>query len=79
MADITLTLYNNTSAPNVVHKRITQLHTLTGDLKESAELESVTITIPFVNDFASVNYAYIPQFNRYYYVQVTVLTANLLN
>lgn len=78
MADITLTLYNNTSAPNVVRKRITQLHSLTGDLKESAELESVSITIPYVNDFANINYAYIPQFNRYYYVQVTVLNGELI-
>lgn len=73
-----MTLYNNTSAPNVVRKRITQLHSLTGDLKESAELESVSITIPYVNDFANINYAYIPQFNRYYYVQVTVLNGELI-
>ncbi len=78
MADITLTLYNNASAPNVVHKRITTLHTLTGDLKGSAELEQLTMTIPYVSDFAQINYAYIPQFNRYYYVQVEVLNGELI-
>ena len=78
MADITLTLYNNASAPNVVRKRITTLHTLTGDLKGSAELEQLTMTIPYVSDFAQINYAYIPQFNRYYYVQVEVLNGELI-
>lgn len=78
MADITLSLYNNSSAPNVVHKRISLIETLTGDLKESAELESVSITIPYTSSFANINYAYIPQFNRYYYAQVTVLNGELI-
>lgn len=63
-------LYNNASAPNVVHKRKTLLRTLNGTLKEDVNRESVVVTIPYASDYASINYAYIPDFKRYYFVSV---------
>lgn len=65
-----ISLYNNASAPNVVHKRKTLLRTLNGSLKEDVNRESVVVTIPYASDYASINYAYIPDFKRYYFVSV---------
>lgn len=79
MADITLTLYNNASAPNVVFKNKSVLGTLTGDLKENTNREHVEITIPYQSNFASINYAYIPEYRRYYYVSVECRTGGLLH
>ena len=65
-----ISLYNNASAPNVVHKRKTLLSTLNGTIKEDVNRESVVVTIPYASDYASINYAYIPDFKRYYFVSV---------
>lgn len=75
---ISLTLYNNRSMPNVVFKDKTTLATLTGEILENVNRERVTITIPYNANFASINYGYIPQFNRYYFVDVDMLTGGLL-
>ena len=71
-------LYNNSSAPNVVFKRLTQLRTLTGDLKEDVNREKVVVTIPYATDYASINYAYIAEYKRYYFVSVDMLKGNRL-
>lgn len=68
-----ISLYNNASAPNVVHKRKTLLRTLNGTIKEDVNRESVVVTIPYASDYASINYAYIPDFKRYYFVSVDTL------
>lgn len=65
-----ISLYNNASAPNVIHKRKTLLRTLNGTIKEDVNRESVVVTIPYASDYASINYAYIPDFKRYYFVSV---------
>lgn len=65
-----ITLYNNASAPNVVHKRKTTLGTLNGVLKEDVNREKVVVHIPYQSYYASINYAYIPEFKRYYFVTV---------
>lgn len=78
MDNITLTLYNNTSAPNVVKKRYSTLQTLTGQLKENVNMQNVVITIPYFANYASCNYAYIPQFHRYYYVSIEVMDGERL-
>ena len=75
---MTLTLYNCSSAPNVVHKNKTVLRTLNGTLKENTNRENVIMTIPYASDFSQINYAYIPDFNRYYYVSVDVLNGSRL-
>ena len=76
--ELTLTLYNNSSAPNVVHKKLTQLTSLSGDLKEDVNVENVVLHIPYFSTFASCNYAYIPEFKRYYYVKVDVISGERL-
>lgn len=79
MADeITLTLYNNKSASNVVHKSFTQLTSMSGQLIENINMENVVIHIPYFENYASCNYAYIPQFKRYYNAHVEVLNGGRL-
>lgn len=79
MNEITLTLYNNSSAPNVVYKSISQVgNTLTGQLKENLNMQNVVIHIPYIENYASINFAYIPEFKRYYNVSVEVLNGGRL-
>ena len=73
MPNLTLTLYNNHSAEHVVNKSRDILISLSGALKENTNMEHVVVTIPYFTGYASVNYAYIPEFKRYYFVSVDVL------
>ena len=75
---MTITLYNNSSANNVVHKQMTALTTLSGTLKENVNMERVVVTIPYFANYSTCNYAYIPEFHRYYYVSVDVLNGQRL-
>ena len=72
-------LYNNLSDINVVGKHLTNEHTLTGSLRESCNVEAPEITIA---DSAalSYNYAYIPDFNRYYFFSKapTIISNNIV-
>lgn len=73
MPNISLTLYNNHSAENVINKSKDSITTLSGALKENLNMENVVITIPYISNYASINYAYIPEFKRYYFVSVDVM------
>lgn len=73
-----LTLMNNSSQPNVVHKKLTTVATLTGDVKENVNIESPSFTVPMFEGFNNVNYAYIEALGRYYFVSVEVLTGQLI-
>ena len=75
---MTINLYNNKNNEDVVRKNKTLITTLTGELKENVNLENVICTVPMFEDFASVNYAYIERFKRYYFVTPEYMTANCL-
>lgn len=67
MADITISLYNNTSKNIVVDKQLSSAGSVTGTFRTTVdELRPTFIVQGTVA--ANVNYAYIPTFNRYYYV-----------
>lgn len=66
-------LYNTGSAHNVVHKQMTQLRSITGELKENCAMEQVTMNVTYFADFYRCNYAYIPDFHRYYYARVSLI------
>lgn len=70
---ITMTLMNISSAHNVVHKQMTTLKTITGYLKENAFMENVVTNVEYFPDYYQCNYAYIPEFHRYYYVRVELI------
>lgn len=63
---------------NKVVKTTSSLGVITGNLKEDCSIIDPVITIDFsgVSNFFTCNYAYIPEFNRYYHVRdITVLNA----
>ena len=70
---ISVTLYNTSSAHNVVRKQKTELRTMTGVLKENCYMERITMNVTYFADYYRCNYAYIPEFHRYYYVTVELM------
>ena len=67
MADITISLYNNTSKDLVVDKVLTPVTSATGTFRTTVdELRPTFLLVGSVAE--NVNYAYIAAFNRFYYV-----------
>lgn len=64
---MTVTLYQNASAPNVVNKSLTLVSEITGTLREAVSVLDPTITIERSTP-TGFNYFYIPEFGRYYYL-----------
>lgn len=59
----------NKSADNVADKDFETIDTLTGVLRNETSVVNPTVRIEAdVNDIATCNYFYIPQFHRYYFV-----------
>lgn len=66
---MTIILYQNFSENNAVNKNITELATLTGTLREQSSIINPVINISDIDLYVgSMNYAYIPEFNRYYFI-----------
>lgn len=64
-----IVLYVNASEINSVDKNLTELTTLTGTLREQSSIIDPIITISNIDNYiGSMNYAYIPEFNRYYFI-----------
>lgn len=68
-----IVLYNNQSAQNVVHKSKTTIKTCNGTCKENVNRETAVFTISHFEGWQNINYAYVPEFGRYYYVSVDLL------
>lgn len=66
---IDVTLYNNSSDNNVLSKTITQVSSIQCALKKETELINPTLIITGDNIESTVNYAYIQDFGRYYFVR----------
>lgn len=66
---MTLTLFTNLSENNCMDKNLTEVISLTGDLREESSVINPIITIAADADtIAPVNYAYIDEFERWYFV-----------
>lgn len=61
-------LMTNNSADNVAEKDFTTIDTLTGTLKNETSITNPVIKIEYDGALQNVNYFYIPQFQRYYFV-----------
>lgn len=74
-----LNLYTNKSADNVVTKNITLLKSFNGTLRENCSITDPVITVENINNAiaAVCNYAFIPQFARYYFVRNITLSGKL--
>ena len=65
-----LVLYRNISETNAVNKSLTELVTLTGTLRNESSIIDPVILVSDIDVYiSSMNYAYIPEFNRYYFIQ----------
>lgn len=65
---MTIVLYTTTSEKNAVNKSLTELVTLTGTLRDSSSIIKPMISISGGVSISSANYAYIPDFWRYYFI-----------
>ena len=70
-------LYRNDSEDNKINKNLTLLYTMSGELKEACSIQNPIITFEASN-LSGVNYLYIEEFDRYYFVnQCTVIRNDL--
>lgn len=74
---MTISLYNNASAPNYVDKEISLVQTLTGVLRNPASVTDPVITIERDSP-VGFNYVYIPEYSRYYFVSGISMTGDRL-
>ena len=64
-----IVLYKNISEYNAVNKSMTEITTLTGTVQEESSVIDPVITISDIDNYVgSMNYAHIPEFNRYYFI-----------
>ena len=70
---MTINLYSNVSEPTVVDKTIISITSLEGVLRNESPISEPSILIECddvaVSDLIRANYAQIPEFGRYYYIQ----------
>lgn len=64
---INLTLYNNKSEPNRIGKELEVVETFQGSLKDETSIINPVIEVK-TNIVPLSNYAYIPDFGRYYFI-----------
>lgn len=72
---ISLILYTNLSDTNVVDKRLTQVASLSGTLKDRTSILNPSILIEGTLP-PDCNYFYISDFNRYYYIDDIISVSN---
>lgn len=71
-------LMTNNSADNVAEKDFTTIDTLTGTLRGETSITTPTIRIDYSGALQNVNYFYIPQFQRYYFItDITSVRENI--
>lgn len=72
-----ITLYVNHSEVNKIHKSITGGETLSGTLRNESNVVAPTIIIKH-NNPTGFNYAYIPEFHRYYFInEITAIRTGI--
>lgn len=76
---MTLTLYSNASEYAALDKELTQILSLTGTLREESSIIDPVILVEGLGEHVTeINYAYIPEFGRYYFItNIESVRANL--
>lgn len=62
-----ISFYANNSEKNKLNKVLTELSTLEGNLRDGSSIIDPIVTIAATNPY-TYNYAYIPEFGRYYFI-----------
>jgi len=77
--DASITLYLNSSDNNVINKSLSDSISITGiSWKENTSVITPVIVVKTNDNINKYNYAYIPSFERYYYItDITLLTGGL--
>lgn len=70
-------LYKTATQVNAITKTLTDEISLTGTLKDETDILKPTVLITSTSNLSSYNYMYIPEFNRYYFIELKVLRTNL--
>ena len=66
---MTIKLYNNLSENNIINKTITQVGSdVTATIKGDISVESPTLILNYSGNMHNINYFYIPEFYRFYYI-----------
>lgn len=66
---MTIKFYNNMSEVNALNKNIDEIISLTGTLREQSSIIDPIINVEGIDSYLRlINYAYIPEFNRYYFI-----------
>lgn len=60
--------YNNTSDCKVVNKSLTEVVTLSGNLRSKINVRTPQIDVEYSEELLTCNYCYIELFKRYYYI-----------
>lgn len=63
-----ITFMNNQEELNKITKRPSSVMTLTGHLREKTDIVNPVINIEYAGTLTNVNYMWIPEFNRYYFI-----------
>ena len=63
-----ITFMNNQEELNKITKRPSSVMTLTGHLREETDIVNPVINIEYSGTLTNVNYMWIPEFHRYYFI-----------
>lgn len=70
---MTLTLMKNYSDHRVLHKSISAVITLQCTIYNDCDIMSPNLLLTYTSEIVNCNYAYIPDWNKYYYVSPALL------
>lgn len=76
---MTIVLYNSASEINAVNKTISELVSLEGSLRNESTIIDPIILVSDIDAYiTNTNYAYIPEFGRYYFInEITSIRSGL--
>lgn len=71
---MTIQLCNTTDENNVINKTIATVDTVTATIKSNSSIINPTLILEYKVPLIGVNYVFIPDWNRYYFVKDMIVT-----